>query len=68
MFASTNKVKDSDKENNVYNGYVITFDSADSWSFDNDTARNVTIFVIFGVLNDSSSHAKNRKNNFFSAR
>ena len=45
----------------MYSGYGITFDSASSWSFDNDTARNV---IIFGVDNSSSSHADNHKNNF----
>ena len=39
----------------------MTFDSADSWSLDNNSARNV---MIFGVDNTSSSHADNRKNNF----
>ena len=34
-------VKNSDNENYVYSGYGITFDSADSWILDNDTARNV---------------------------
>ena len=42
-------------------GYGITIDSASSWSFDNDTARNV---IIFGIDNSSPSHAENRKNNF----
>ena len=42
-------------------GYGITFNSAGSWSFDNDTARN---FVIVGVDNGSSSHVDNRNNNF----
>ena len=45
----------------MYSGSGITFDSADSWSFDNDSARNV---IIFSVDNSSSSHADNRKNNF----
>ena len=45
----------------MYSGYRITFDSAGSWSFDNDSARNV---VIFGVDNSSSSHADDCKNNF----
>ena len=40
--------------------YGITLDRAESWSFDNNCARNV---VIFGVDNNSSSHADNRKNN-----
>ena len=46
---------------NVYSGYGITFDSAGSWSFDNDAARNV---IIVGVDSSSSSHADNGKNNF----
>ena len=45
----------------MYSGYGITFDSASSWSFDNDTNKNV---IIFGVDNSSSSHADNWKNNF----
>ena len=61
LLGATNKVKNSDKENYVYSGYGITFDSAGSWSFDNDFARNVIIFV---VDNSSSSHSDNRKNNF----
>ena len=44
----------------MYSGYGITFDRAGSWSFDNDSARNV---IIFGVDNSSSSHADNRKDN-----
>ena len=44
----------------MYSGYGITLDSAGSWSFDNDTTRN----VIFCVDNSSSSHADNCKNNF----
>ena len=41
---ATNIVKNSDKEKYVYCGYGITFDSAGSWSFDNEFARNVVIF------------------------
>ena len=44
----------------MYCGYEINFHSADSWTFDSDTARNV---IIFGVDNTSSSHGDNRKNN-----
>ena len=44
----------------MYCGYEINFHSADSWTFDSDTARNV---IIFGVDNSSSSHGDNRKNN-----
>ena len=61
LFEATNKVKNSDKEKYVYSGYGITFDSASSWKFDNDFARNVKIF---GVDNTSSFHSDNHKNNF----
>ena len=61
LFGTTNIVKNSDKEKYVYSGYGITFDSGGSWSFDNDTVRNVIFFV---VDSSSSSHADNRKNNF----
>ena len=61
LFGATSIVKNSDKEKYVYSGYGITFDIADSWSFDNDTAENV---IIFGADNSSSSHADNRKNKF----
>ena len=61
LFGATNVVKNSDKEKYLYSGYGITFDSRDSWSFDNDFARNV---IIFGIDNSSSSHSDNRKNNF----
>ena len=37
-------------------------DSAGSWSFDNDFARNI---IIFGVDNSSSSRSDNRKNNLW---
>ena len=45
----------------VYYGYGITFNSAGSWSFDNDFVRN---FISFCVENSSSSHSDNQKNNF----
>ena len=61
MFAVTGLVKDSGKEKHVYSGYGITFDSAGSWSFDNDIDRNV---VIFRIDDSSSSHAENCNNNF----
>ena len=57
MFAAI--VTNSDNENYVYSGYGITFDSAGSWSFDNDTARNV---IIFGVDNSLLYHSGNHKN------
>ena len=54
-------LKNSNKEKYVYSRYGILFDSAGSWSFDNDSAGNVTIF---GADNSSSSHSDNRKNIF----
>ena len=48
LFEATNIVKNSDNKKFVYSGHGITFDSAGSWSFDNDFARNV---IIFGVDN-----------------
>ena len=61
LFEGTNVVKNSDKENYVYSACGITLDSAGSWSFDNDFARNV---IIFGVDNSSPSHSDNRNKNF----
>ena len=43
------------------NGYWIAFDGSDSWSFGNDSARNVRNI---DIDNSSSSHTDNRKNNF----
>ena len=60
LFEATNMVKNSDKEKYVYSGYGITFNSAASWSFDNNFARNV---IIFDVDNSSSFHSDNCKNN-----
>ena len=44
LFGATNIVKNSGKKKYVYNGYGIAFDSAGSWSFDKDFARDVRIF------------------------
>ena len=44
LYRATNVVKNSDKEKYVYSRYGITFDSGDSWSFDNDFARNIILF------------------------
>ena len=60
LFGATNIVKNNDKEMYVYSGYRITFDSGGSWSFDNDTARNI---MIVSVDSSSSSHVDHRKNN-----
>ena len=45
---ATSIVKSSDKEKHLYSGYGIILDSAGSWSFDNNAARNV---ITFGVDN-----------------
>ena len=45
----------------MYSEYGITFDCSGSWSFNNDSARNVIIFL---VDNTASSHADHGKNNF----
>ena len=44
----------------VSSGYGIKFGSSGSWSFHNDTPRNV---IIFSVAHSSSYRADNRKKN-----
>ena len=61
LFRATSVVKSSNEEKCVYSGYKTISDGAVSWSFDNDTARNV---IIFGVDNSSTSHSDNGKNIF----
>ena len=61
MFGATNIGKDNDKSKYVCSGYGIAFDGKCEWNFGNDCARNV---IIFGVVNSSSSHTDNCKNNF----
>ena len=51
-------MKKSDKEKYVYSGYGITFDSAVLWSFDNDTAKNLVIFVLI-IVHHLMHHCKN---------
>ena len=60
LFGATNIVKNSDKEKWVYSGYGIAFNGEGARSFGNDFARDV---VTFDVVNSSSSHTDNRKNN-----
>ena len=57
----TNIIKDSDKEKYECSGYGVAFDGKCSWSLNNDSSRNITIF---GVDNNSSSHIVNHKNYF----
>ena len=45
----------------MYSCYGIAFDGKGSWSFNNDFARNITIF---GIDNSSLSHTDNLKNDF----
>ena len=61
LSGATNVIKNSDKEKWVYSGYGITFDSAGSWNFGNEFARNT---VIFAVDNSSWSYTDNCTNNF----
>ena len=53
-------IKNSDKEKHVHSGYGMAFDSAGSWSSDNDFTRNV---IIFCIDKNSSSLYGNRRNN-----
>ena len=50
LLGATNIVENRDKEKYVYRGFGITFDSSDSWNFDNDTGRNI---ITFGIDNNS---------------
>ena len=61
MLGATNIVISSDKSKYEYIGYEIAFDVEGLWSFGNDFAMNVVTFSV----DSSSSHADNRKNNFF---
>ena len=61
LFRATNVVKNSSKGKYIYSLNGIAFDSAGSWSFDYDFAKNV---IIFGVDNSLSSHFDNCKNIF----
>ena len=62
LFGVNKLVKNSDKEKYVHSGYgIITFNSAGSWRFSNDFAKNV---IICDVDNSLSSHSENCKNNF----
>ena len=54
-------VKNDDKEKYVYSGYGKTFDGKGYWSFNDEYARIVIIFV---VDNSSSSHTENLKKDF----
>ena len=56
LFGEISIIENSHKEKWVYSGYGIAFE----WSFGNDYATNA---IIFGVDNNSSSHADNLKNN-----
>ena len=57
-FGATNTVKNNVKEKFLYSGYLMV---AGEWSFNNDSARKVTVF---GIDNNLSSHADNQKNGF----
>ena len=61
LFGAANIAKNSDKEKYAHRSYRITFRSVGLWIFDNDTTRNVIIFI---TDNSSSSPCDNWKNNF----
>ena len=65
MFNATNNVKYSDKGKYVWNGCEIALDAVSSLSFGNDFSRNV---IILCVINSSSSHDYNCKNNYLVLR
>ena len=46
LFDATSVVENNDKEKHVYSGYGITFESVDSWSFNNGTARTFILLVL----------------------
>ena len=50
---ATDIINNGNKEKYVYNDYWIAFDGRCSWSFNNDSARNV---IVFGVDSISPSH------------
>ena len=56
LFGAANIAKKSDKENYAHSSYRITFRSVGLWIFDNDTTRNVIIFI---TDNSSSSPCDN---------
>ena len=53
-------LQNSDKSKYVYSGYVLDFDEAGSWSFDDFVSND----VISGVGNSSLVHTNNLKNKF----
>ena len=61
MSGAVKLVRNSIKGKFTYNGRGIAFDGEVSWSFDNDSTRNV---IVFGVYNSSPSHTDNWKNKF----
>ena len=58
LLDATSIIKNSDKEKYVCSGYGIAFDRKGSWSFGNDYAKNVVIFV---ADSSSSSHTNDQK-------
>ena len=58
LLGTTNIVKNSDEAKSAYSDFRIASNGKGSWSFDNKSARN----VIFGIVNNASSHTDNQKN------
>ena len=46
LFGTANIVKDSDKENYLFSGYGVTFDTEGSWSFDNDLLEMLQLLML----------------------
>ena len=62
LFGSVKLTKNADIDKYGYSGYGIGFDRETSFSFGNETGKNVTIF---GVDMRSSSKIDNRKKDIF---
>ena len=58
LFGSVKLTKNADIDKNRYSGYGIGFDRKSSFSFGNDTGKNV---IIFGIDMNSSTKIDNRK-------
>ena len=62
MFGATSIIKNSDKQKWIYIGYGIAFDGNSTWSFANDYATNLLVFVVGN--RSRSSHADKHNSTF----
>ena len=65
LFGSVKLTKNADIDKYGYSGYGIGFDRETSFSFGNETGKNV---IIFGVDMSSSSKIDHRKKRHFNSR